>query len=865
MSEPEDKLLAPGAMVGAYRIERRLGQGGAGTVYAAEEPAIKKRVAVKVLRRGFEGDEGMALRFEREARAVNEIHHPGIIDVFAAGRLDDGRPYLVMSLLEGASLREEMERLGRLAPAEAWRIARDVADALAAAHAAGVVHRDLKPDNVFLERTAGPDGAPRPPRVRVLDFGIAKVDGGGRGDEPMKLTATGVPLGTPAYMAPEQWWAAGVTARTDQYALGVMLFEMLAGRAPFTSQSYAELIHRHVHDPPPRLADAGVAVPEAVEALAARLLAKAPEDRFASMAVVIEAGDRAFDEGAASTVAPSAGRETPPDAIAVAAARTVLSIHTADDGAPVLQGAPSLTRYLSLHAAILVLGFAFVVAVGYGGTERHDVVEWIAMGGWGQWLTVLWYPFAAFALASVARRRAATGEASSASFWIAVAPALHGAFTTYTGWRTLLRHLPPAHALAQLAIFNQGTHEANAARFLGFSVGALLFLSAAAMPGVSGMAGAATALSGALGVRRREALAAAGGLALVVVAAAMVGAPSGALIAGVAAVAVASCAALPTIHGETAARDELERAFAGLLAVGLAVAAGITRIEAQEASLWVESPTRAARVAAILATQAEREATVPIAVASLAILAGVEALRLWRLRPLQVLTHPRAGTALLAAVIALGCAGDVIQHDRFVDKRAELRAELGAQFALFARLDPPPGDALDPRAFAPHRATALQVTRDVIAVDGRGVARLTALDSPEGALHVAADLDRALAQASLTQAEEHAPADVDLSVSIDREVDGEAVLHLLRIARGAGVHRIEVLLTRGESPELGRGGPPEISVVIPADFVALPADLGDAGLPIPTGDRFGRIAPSWVVEALAAHGPIALAVEAPRR
>src|SRR5262249_35072857 len=148
-------------------------QGGAGTVYAAEEPTIKKRVAIKVLRRALADDDGMAIRFEREARAVNEIRHPGIIDIFAIGRLDDGRPYLIMSLLEGDSLRDLIPPRGRIAPAEAWRIAREIADALAAAHHAGVIHRDLKPDNVFLERAAGPA---RPPRIRVLDFGIAKID-----------------------------------------------------------------------------------------------------------------------------------------------------------------------------------------------------------------------------------------------------------------------------------------------------------------------------------------------------------------------------------------------------------------------------------------------------------------------------------------------------------------------------------------------------------------------------------------------------------------------------------------------------------------------------------------------------------------
>ena len=152
-----------------------------------------------------------------------------------------------------------------------------------------------------------------------------------------------------------------------------------------------------------------------------------------------------------------------------------------------------------MHAAILALGFAGVVAVGYAGSARHDVVEWINMGGFGQWLIVLWFLFAAFALVAIARRRAATGEASNAGFWIALAPALLGAFSTYTGWRILLRSLGPAPTLDWLQIFSLGTAEANAGRFLGFSVGALLFLSVAALPGVSGMASGSPTLSAAPG------------------------------------------------------------------------------------------------------------------------------------------------------------------------------------------------------------------------------------------------------------------------------------------------------------------------------------------------------------------------------
>src|SRR5262245_27992536 len=190
--------LAEGTMVGAYRIAHRLGGGGMGTVYAAEEPTIRKRVAIKVLRRALADDPAVAARFEREARAANGVRHPAIVDVFAFGRLDDGRPYLAMSLLEGRSLREEIWARGRIPAAEAWTWAREIGEALAAAHAAGIVHRDLKPDNVFLERFAG-----KPARPRLLDLGLVKLtrDEDDEDAAPMKLTATGAPMGTPAYMA----------------------------------------------------------------------------------------------------------------------------------------------------------------------------------------------------------------------------------------------------------------------------------------------------------------------------------------------------------------------------------------------------------------------------------------------------------------------------------------------------------------------------------------------------------------------------------------------------------------------------------------------------------------------------------------
>ena len=840
MSDPLETGLLPGTMVGAYRVERVLGQGGAGTVYAAEEPTIKKRVAIKVLRRSFAEDPAGALRFEREARAVNEIRHPGIIDVFAIGRLPDGRPYLVMSQLEGCSLRDEIEARGGLSLGEAWRLARAVADAVAAAHDAGIVHRDLKPDNVFLERFS--PGAPA--RPRVLDFGIAKME---QPDDavPMRLTATGIPLGTPAYMAPEQWWGADITARTDQYALGAMLFETLVGRPPFTSQSFAELVHQHVHEPPPSLASAGVTAPPAVEALVARLLAKSPDDRFASMRALIEAGDLAFG----TPVTP----ETQPPLVATAEAELPPPARPA----PVPLAARALDRYLRLHAAVILLGYAALVAVGYAGYARHDAIEWVRLGGWGQYAVVACLPAGAYGLARLARRRAATGAASPAGFWIALLPAFFGAFTTYTGWTVILRFIGDVAELRRLTIFAEGTYEANCARFLGFGVAAIFCVSLAALPGVSGMARATVTLSGAPGVRRGEALAAAAVLVLIAVTAALVGAPSGSLIGGTCAVALGLGVALPTVHAETAARDELERAAASVLAVALAVAAGITRLEAREAALWVEQATRASRVAEILAAQYERDATLFIAAASLAVIAVVEGLRIRRLLPLGAIGRPGTGTAVLAGLIALAAAGDFIQHGRFIGKRDELRGDIASQFALIARLDPPPGDALDAQRFPPHRATALQITRDVVAVDGHGVARLGALDAPEGATHVASDLNRALAQAGLAQTD---AAELDLSVSIDREVKGGTLARLLGIARGAGVRRIEILLTRGDSPRVPPRAPPETGIALPGDFVALPAELADDGVELPAGEAFGAIAPALIARALAAEGPVRIGV-----
>jgi len=214
--------LAAGQSVGEYLVEGFLGAGAMGEVYAGRHPVIGKRVAIKVLRRDAAGTEA-AERLVREARATSQIDHPNVIDIFALGRLDDGRLYLVMDLVDGRSLRDTL-RDGPMAPDEALAILDAIADALDGAHARGVIHRDLKPDNIMISARA---------RVFVLDFGLAKLvqsahPGDGAPIAPGTLTGQGTWLGTPGYMAPEQIEdASRVGPAADVYALAAILFEIL--------------------------------------------------------------------------------------------------------------------------------------------------------------------------------------------------------------------------------------------------------------------------------------------------------------------------------------------------------------------------------------------------------------------------------------------------------------------------------------------------------------------------------------------------------------------------------------------------------------------------------------------------------------
>ena len=251
-------------MAQRYRLERSLGNGGMGEVFVATDLMLERRVALKQLSPALVVDDPARRRFQREAKALARISHPNVVGVFDTGE-DAGRPFLVMELVEGATLRDELRRTGRIEPTRAASIGAGVAGGLAAAHAQGVIHRDVKPSNIFLT----PSDVPK-----VGDFGIARVE---RGDET--LTLTGQAFGSPPYVAPEQATGGRVDARADLYSLGCVLFHMLAGRQPFAGDDAVSITYQHVHTVPPRVDVLDPRIPADMATLVAALLEKDPADR----------------------------------------------------------------------------------------------------------------------------------------------------------------------------------------------------------------------------------------------------------------------------------------------------------------------------------------------------------------------------------------------------------------------------------------------------------------------------------------------------------------------------------------------------------------------------------------------------------
>ena len=276
-----DADLSAGMTVGEYQVEGKLGEGGFGVVYRAQHPLIGKLAAIKVLNRQWSSNPEMVSRFIAEARSVNQIRHRNIIDIFAFGALEDGRQYYVMELLEGMPLDRYLEQRGRLPAPDAVAILRGVARALDAAHECGVAHRDLKPENIFLEQDR--DGAVFP---KLLDFGIAKLlaEGG-----TLHKTRTGAPIGTPAYMSPEQCRGKSVDHRTDIYSFGILTYEALTGRLPFDGEEVMDILFKHLHEEPQPLSRVCPDLPSGLDAPVLAMLAKDPKARPSSVSAALEA------------------------------------------------------------------------------------------------------------------------------------------------------------------------------------------------------------------------------------------------------------------------------------------------------------------------------------------------------------------------------------------------------------------------------------------------------------------------------------------------------------------------------------------------------------------------------------------------
>jgi serine/threonine protein kinase len=311
MSSPTNRPASDPRSFGPFTVLSKLGEGGMGAVYLAEDPKLKRRVAIKTMQPDLAKEKANRDRFEREARAAAAVEHESIVPILQVGEAADGTPFIVMPFLKGEPLDA---RLKREPVSPLWlllKVAREVAEGLAAAHAAGLIHRDIKPANIWLE---GDPSSPSPTlqvkRCKILDFGLARSTS----EDDIQLTRTGAVLGTPAYMAPEQARGAKVDHRTDLYSLGATLYRMAAGKLPFTAPSTMALLYALANETPQPLRELSPQVPAGVVGMIERLMQKASDNRPRSAGDVVVAFRR-FDEreqGQAQPLIPAVVVETLP-------------------------------------------------------------------------------------------------------------------------------------------------------------------------------------------------------------------------------------------------------------------------------------------------------------------------------------------------------------------------------------------------------------------------------------------------------------------------------------------------------------------------------------------------------------------------
>ena len=264
--------LGPDSIVGSYRLTKEIGRGGMGTVFEAAHVVLPRRAAIKVMHKDLRRQPGMASRMVQEAAILEEVRHPGIVRVYECNMLPDHRPWIAMELVEGETLASRLHYASRLAPVEVATLLSEVTDVLGAVHARGVVHRDLKPDNLLLT----PSDRDFP--LRVIDWGVARLGAQGR------LTLDGLTPGTPIYMSPEQATGKNIASPCDIYSLGVIAYEALAGHPPFDGRTLAEVVCMHLTSEPERLHDKTTAPAELCD-LIHRMLDKEPQLRPGSIEV----------------------------------------------------------------------------------------------------------------------------------------------------------------------------------------------------------------------------------------------------------------------------------------------------------------------------------------------------------------------------------------------------------------------------------------------------------------------------------------------------------------------------------------------------------------------------------------------------
>jgi len=365
-----DQDLSPGDMVGEYQIEGKLGEGGFGAVYRAVHPLIGKAAAIKVLNRQYSSNPQMVSRFIAEARAVNQIRHRNIIDIFSFGQIQDGRQYYVMELLDGVTFDRYLKDKHRLTLEEAMPILRGIARALDAAHATGIAHRDLKPENIFLVFDEDSGVAPK-----LLDFGIAKLFGDSVSST--HKTRTGTPLGTPYYMSPEQCRGKNVDHRTDIYSFGVLVHEVLTGKFLFDGENVMDVLMKHVSEPPPRMSQVCPDLPSALDEPLLRMLEKEPDKRPSTVIEALDALARAAQGvgiavsasrtgdgervGPTKVIAHAPGKLTPTEMSALSEARTMVQ---SEGSTKTLQPQEADVKKSSSGRLAMLLMVAAVAAVG---------------------------------------------------------------------------------------------------------------------------------------------------------------------------------------------------------------------------------------------------------------------------------------------------------------------------------------------------------------------------------------------------------------------------------------------------------------------------------------------------------------------